>query len=104
MTPTFLRKWGGEHETRSLVSTVQTVLAPAQSSQPRVSVADLSGDVEIADAVKIMCYLTDPENNPIEQAGAVNADVYQNGDGLSVQDALSIQKYLAQIIKELPES
>lgn len=66
--------------------------------------ADGSGDVEIADAVKIMCYLTDPENNPIEPENAANGDVYQNGDGLSVQDALSIQKYLAQIIKELPES
>lgn len=66
--------------------------------------ADCSGDVEIADAVKIMCYLTDPDNNPIDPQGAVNGDVYQNGDGLSVQDALSIQKYLAQIITELPES
>lgn len=66
--------------------------------------ADGSGEVEIADAVKIMCYLTDPENNPIEPEEAACGDVYQNGDGLSVQDALSIQKYLAQIIKELPES
>lgn len=66
--------------------------------------ADGSGEVEIADAVKIMCYLTDPENNPIEPDKAACGDVYQNGDGLSVQDALSIQKYLAQIIKELPES
>ena len=66
--------------------------------------ADLSGDVEIADAVKIMCYVTDPENNAIEPQGILNGDVYQTGDGLSVQDALSIQKYLAQIITELPES
>lgn len=65
--------------------------------------ADLSGEVEIADAVKIMCHVTDPENNPIEPQGITNGDVYQTGDGLSVQDALSIQKYLAQIITELPE-
>lgn len=65
---------------------------------------DLSGEVEIADAVKIMCYITDPDNNPIEPQGLINGDVYQVGDGLSVQDALSIQKYLAQIIKTLPES
>lgn len=65
---------------------------------------DGSGDVEIADAVKILCYLTDPENNPIEPEAVQCGDVYQNGDGLSVQDALSIQKYLAQIITELPES
>lgn len=66
--------------------------------------ADCSGDVEIADAVKIMCYINDPDNNNIEPQGEVNGDVYQTGDGLSVQDALSIQKYLAQIIKSLPES
>lgn len=65
--------------------------------------ADLSGEIEIADAVKIMCYLTDPGNNPIEPQGMINGDVYQVGDGLSVQDALSIQKYLAQIINALPE-
>lgn len=60
--------------------------------------ADCSGDIEIADAVKIMCYITDPENTDIEPQGILNGDVYQTGDGLSVQDALEIQKYLAQII------
>lgn len=65
--------------------------------------ADVSGQVEIADAVKIMCYVTDKENTKIEAQGLINGDVYQTGDGLSVQDALSVQKYLAQIITELPE-
>lgn len=65
--------------------------------------ADCSGDVEIADAVKVLCFITDPENNPIDEQGRINADVYQTGDGLSSQDALAIQKYLAQIIIELPE-
>lgn len=64
---------------------------------------DLSGDVEIADAVKILCYVTDPDNNVLEPQGIINGDVYQTGDGISVQDALSIQKYLAQVIKVLPE-
>lgn len=66
--------------------------------------ADESGEVEIADAVKIMCHLTDPENNTIGAQGIKNGDVYQNGDGLSVQDALAIQQYLAQIISTLPVS
>lgn len=66
--------------------------------------ADLSGDIEIADAVKVLCYVTDSENNPMEEQAIINADVYQTGDGISAQDALSIQKYLAQIIKELPET
>ena len=65
--------------------------------------ADGNGTVEIADAVKIMCYLTDPENNHIDSPGIANGDVYQTGDGLSVQDALTIQKYLSQIITSLAE-
>lgn len=65
--------------------------------------ADCSGEVEIADAVMVMCYVTDKENTSIEPQGIDNADVYQRGDGLNVQDALSIQKYLAQIITSLPE-
>lgn len=66
--------------------------------------ADESEEVEIADAVKIMCHLNDPENNTIGDQGMKNGDVYQNGDGLSVQDALAIQQYLAQIIQTLPVS
>ncbi len=42
MTPTFFRKWGGEHETRSLVSTSQR-RACASVKQLRASAAMLSG-------------------------------------------------------------
>lgn len=66
--------------------------------------ADESGVIEIADAVKVMCYVTDKESTLITEQGILNGDVYQTGDGLSVQDALAIQKYLAQIITKLPES
>ena len=82
------------------VSTVDGAVSIGSVSTLRGD-ADLSGKVEIADAVMIMCHLTDPENNVIEPQGRINADVYQTGDGLSVQDALEIQKYLAQIITEL---
>ena len=73
-------------------------------AEPFYGDADCSGNIEIADAVKIMCYVTDKENTTIEDQGIINGDVYQTGDGLSVQDALTIQKYLAQIISELPET
>lgn len=74
------------------------------SSEPVWGDADCSGQIEIADAVKIMCYVTDKESTQIDEQGLLNGDVYQTGDGLSVQDALSVQKYLAQIITELPET
>ncbi len=66
--------------------------------------ADCNGEVELNDAVLVMSNAIDSENNPITTQGAENADVYQNGDGLSNMDALAIQKYLAQLISELPES
>jgi len=66
--------------------------------------ADVDGDVDITDAAKIMSYVANPDKYPLTPQGLVNADVYQNGDGVSNMDALSIRKRLAQIITELPES
>ena len=40
----------------------------------------------------------------ITAQGVLNGDVYANGTGLTPQDALSIQKYVAELITELPES
>ncbi len=66
--------------------------------------ADLSGEVELNDAVKIMCNVADGENNPLTEEEINAADVYQRGDGINNMDALSVQKYLSQLIAELPES
>ena len=35
--------------------------------------------------------------------GEINADCSGNGDGMSAKDALAIQKYIAELITELPE-
>jgi hypothetical protein len=66
--------------------------------------ADVNGVVEIADAVAVMSYVCSPSKYPITDQGKLNADVYNNGDLLSSEDALSIQKYLANVLSELPES
>ncbi len=66
--------------------------------------ADCNGEVELNDAVLVMCNVVDAEANPITEQGKLNADVYQNGDGVNNMDALAIQKFLAQLISELPES
>lgn len=66
--------------------------------------ADVSGTVDINDVVAIMCYASSPDTNPISTQGLLNADVYKNGDGVNGSDAVSIQKYLAKITAELPES
>ena len=66
--------------------------------------ANVDGDVKISDAILILQNLADPETYPITAQGQINADVYLNGDGLNAQDALSIQKLLANQLTELPES
>ena len=66
--------------------------------------ADVDGEVSINDAVKIMSYVANKNNYPISEKGLILADVYSNGDGISNMDALSVQKYCAEIVAELPES
>lgn len=64
--------------------------------------ADDDGDVDMDDVVAALCAASGMAE--LTAQGAVNADVYQNGDGISVNDAGSIQKYLALSIDSLPES
>ena len=49
-------------------------------------------------------YVANKDANSISAQGLANADVYNNGDGVFIADALSIQKKVAQIIDTLPES
>lgn len=65
---------------------------------------NLSGNVEIADAIAVMAYVTNSEKNQLTAEQINCADVYQRGDGIAVTDAVSIQKYLTKLITELPES
>ncbi len=65
---------------------------------------DLDLDVTINDVVKILCHTADPSKNPISAEAKKRGDVYQNGDGINALDATSIQKFLAYIVTELPES
>ena len=66
--------------------------------------ADVDGKVGISDVVKVMMYVANKDANPITAQGLLNADVYNNGDGVFIADALSIQKKVAQILDTLPES
>lgn len=66
--------------------------------------ANLDGTVDINDAVLIMSHMANKTKYPLSDKAIANGDVYQNGDGISIGDANSIQKFLARLIKELPES
>ena len=64
--------------------------------------ANLDGNVDIADAVAVSAYVGDSEKNSLEPQGILNGDVQGDGNGLNANDALTIQQYLANIIKTLP--
>lgn len=66
--------------------------------------ANCSGQVDIADAVAIMAYVTNSTAAPLTGQALDNADVYQRGDGVGITDAVSVQKYLTKLISSLPES
>ncbi len=66
--------------------------------------ANCSGQVDIADAVAIMAYVTNSTAAPLSGQALDNADVYQRGDGVGITDAVSVQKYLTKLISSLPES
>lgn len=72
--------------------------------------ADCDGNVKLNDAVLIMQSIGNPDSygvngtdmTHITEQGVINADVYNTGDKLTNMDALSIQRYLINLIPELP--
>ena len=88
----------------SVLPTATSVSSYGAGESKIMGDADLDGDVSINDAVLIMSYVSNSSAVSMSTQALENADVYYRGDGVSNMDALSIQKYLAQIIGELPES
>ena len=90
---------------KSQLDAVREKYLPEQ--QPSETVwgdANATGELEVADAIAIMAYSTNPDAYPLDDAQLICCDVYQHGDGVSITDAVSVQKYLTKLISELPES
>ena len=65
--------------------------------------ANTDGVVDISDAVLIAQYVKNPGKTYISKQGLVNADVFNVGSGVTIDDANTIKKYLIDLISELPE-
>jgi len=63
-------------------------------------------NIDISDAVFIMQSIANPTKygKMISEQGKKNGDVSNCGDGLTNKDALAIQRYMLDLIKEPPES
>ncbi len=90
-----------------------TTTAPVTTTAPQTTTlpvddgrkygdANCDGAVDIADAVLLKCYLINGTKYTLSDEGAKNADVFETGSGLNVQDALAIQKYVLKLETELP--
>ena len=87
-------------------STPADVMAPLSTQPEAVILGDIndSDSVDISDAVSLMAHATNPEAYPLSDLQLLLGDVYQQGDGIGINDAVSIQKYLTKQIDSLPES
>lgn len=65
--------------------------------------ANVSGNVDISDAVLIMQSLSNPSKYSLTEQGRLNGDCSGVGDGVTNLDALAIQKLMLKIIDKLPE-
>ncbi len=93
--------------TTTTVATEAPTEAPTQAPNNIMQGdADCNGSIDISDAVLIMSYIANKESFTISEQGILNADVYQRGDGISLGDAVLIQKVLAKLdhFEELPET
>ena len=54
--------------------------------------ANCDGKVTIADAAAILQYLANPDKYKLSEQGAVNADIADTGNGITINDAVTIQK------------
>lgn len=74
--------------------------------------ANCNGIVDLSDAVLIMQSVSNPDRygmsgsdkSHITEKGQDNGDVSDRGDGITVRDALAIQKYMLKLVSNLPES
>lgn len=90
------------------VTTTETVPATtteAPTEPPALSVTlwgdtNCDGIISVADATLLLQYLGNMDKYKISEQGALNADVYENGGGLSPKDALTILELEIGILKQ----
>lgn len=66
--------------------------------------ANEDGDVNMGDVTSIIQHIGNRDEYELKGAGLDNADVYNRGDGVTGMDAIAIQKLLADMLDQLPES
>lgn len=89
-------------QTTTTTTTITTTTQPIPNGV--AGDANNDGGVDMSDVVLIMQSLANPDKYQLSAEAKANADVNQRGNGITVSDALSIQRYLLGIVPVLPES
>lgn len=84
-------------------TTAPDVTVPSDSGNVVYGDANLDGTVTIADAAAIYQAIGNADKYSLSEQGSLNADCFEPGSGITAADALSIQKFDAKLISELPE-
>ena len=62
--------------------------------------ANLDGNVTVADATAVLQSIANKDKYELEPQGKINADIVDNGDGVTPKDALAIQMLDAKLISK----
>lgn len=86
-------------------TTVTTTIPPLMGVMPYIIAGDANNDsaVSIADAAAILQYIANPDKYGLSEKGMMQADVVGNSNGITVDDAIAIQKLDAKIINDFSE-
>ena len=83
--------------TTTTKTTTTTTTTKINASSGLKGDANGDGRVDIADVVAVAAYVANSSKNPLSSQQIQNADVHNTGDGITANDALKIQQYLANM-------
>lgn len=86
-------------------TTVPTTIPPLMGDMQIYIDGDANNDstVSIADAAAILQYIANPDKYELSENGMKAADVVGNGNGITADDAIAIQKLDAKLIEDFSE-
>lgn len=92
-------------EGTQMPTTEPETFPPLLGVMPYIIGGDANNDsaVSIADAAAILQYIANPDKYGLSEKGMLAADVVGNGNGITVDDAIAIQKLDAKIIDDFSE-
>ena len=92
----------------SVVNPISAKADSIQSTTPAYGDANCDGEVNVADVVLVMSAIVNPDRyglgapDGISMQGCLCADVYNQGSGITNNDALAIQLYITGSVSRLP--